>query len=91
MIKDPDYFSAPHPPNQLGPAHWQDKFTNIEQFIGNSSVPETIHLSGASNQYTIENYGVGIFAITGTFEREDNSFWLINIGNLVCTDKIIQI
>jgi serralysin len=89
VIKDPD-FSAPHPPNQLG-AHWQDKFTNIEQFIGNSSVPETIHLSGASNQYSIQNYGVGVFAVTGPFEGGYDSFWLINIGNLVCTDKIIEI
>jgi serralysin len=91
VIKDPD-FSAPRPPFQLGPAHWQDKFNNVGVFVGNSSASETIHFSGASNQYSIVNYGDGTVTVDGPVEGGGlDTFWLTNIGNLVFTDKIIRI
>ena len=77
--------------NEVTLVHWEDKFTNIQHFIGNSSTSEAIHFSGASNQYSIVNNADGSVTVTDTVAGRDGTVDLNNIGTLVFTDGIIRI
>jgi hypothetical protein len=87
------YFPVPlpFPVTVFWPRRWQDKFANIQTFVGNSSTSETIYFSGASNQYSIVNNADGSVTVTDTVAGRDETVSLDYIGNLVFTDTTIQI
>jgi hypothetical protein len=87
------YFPVPlpFPVPIFWPRRWQDKFANIQTFVGNSGASETIYFSGASNQYSIVNNADGSVTVADTVAGRDETVNLYNIGNLVFTDTTIRI
>jgi serralysin len=81
----------PFPIPIFWPRRWQDKFTNIQTFIGNPSASETIYFSGASNQYSIVSNADGSVTVADMVAGRDGTVNLSNIGNLVFTDTTIRI
>jgi len=52
---------------QVGNTHpYQDSFSEIQNFVGNSSASDTIDFSGASNQYKIVDNTNGSVTVTDT-------------------------
>jgi hypothetical protein len=71
-------------------SYWQDSFTDIQNFVGNSSANDTIVFDGASTQYTIVANADGSVTVTDTVAGRNGTVHLDQIGFLQFTDKTAQ-